>query len=46
MIKVNSEVGPLYLLDACYYSLQDVDIGRGFESQRLGISSGDMSGEK
>jgi phage terminase large subunit-like protein len=30
------------LLDACYYALQDVNVGSGYESQGLGISSGDM----
>ncbi len=32
------------LLDACYFTLQDVDVGHGYESQGLGISSGDMYG--
>jgi hypothetical protein len=34
------------LLDACYYVLQDVDVGRGYESPGLGISSSDMYGRR
>ncbi len=34
------------LLDACYYALQDVNVGSGYESQGLGISSGDMYGRR
>jgi phage terminase large subunit-like protein len=30
------------LLDACYYALEDVEVGVGYESQGLGISNGDM----
>jgi hypothetical protein len=32
------------LLDACYYALQDVNVGSGYESQGIGISSGDIYG--
>jgi hypothetical protein len=32
------------LLDACYYALQDVDVGSGYESSGLGFWSGDMYG--
>ena len=32
------------LLDAAYYALEDVNVGSGYESQGLGISSGDMYG--
>jgi len=32
------------LLDAAYYALEDVSVGSGYESQGLGISSGDMYG--
>jgi hypothetical protein len=34
------------LLDAAYYALEDVSVGSGYESQGLGISSGDMYGRR
>ena len=34
------------LLDACYYALQNVNVGSGYESSGLGISSGDMYGRR
>jgi hypothetical protein len=32
------------LLDACYYALQDVDVGRSYESQGIVMETGDMYG--